>query len=66
MWSSRKFKEEADHGLVSGTYLHSIQSHFSQIWEAHDETTLKASLHYAFWVYRIKKTFANAPLVAQK
>ena len=50
-------KEEADHGLVmiSWTYLHSTLSHFTQIWEAHDETTYynhhyNRHKHIAFWV----------------
>ena len=41
MWSTRKKKKKTDHGLVmiSGAYLHSTLSHFTQIWEAKDDTT---------------------------
>ena len=55
--------------MISGAYLHSTLSNFTQIWEAHDETT---SAYYnrlkriAFGVYNIKKAFETTPLVAQK
>ena len=39
MWSTRKIKSESRLGHAKMDMLLSTLSHFTQIWEAHEETT---------------------------